>query len=221
VRELGRALSEELDYRLEARRLLRMRALGTGVVIPRVHHVAGRVLVLERLRGARLTDHLDDHPEDGDRLLGTLAASFARQILQHGFFHADPHPGNFLVVDGHLALLDFGCVGELDDDVRRAYGGLAGAILGRDAARLAGLLAALGFRARDPAALAELAASILPVDLSTFDPKAELARALALLRERPEVPDHFVLLGRVLTALGGLAARYRPRLDLLQIITAS
>jgi len=140
-------------------------------------------------------------------------------------FHADPHPGNFMIVDGgRVALLDFGCVMRLPDAVRRAYAGLVLAIFARDAARAAALFDVLGFDG-DPAALRELAELILDslrqdADLARVDSAAQLERALAVLSASPlaRVPHHFVLVGRVLASLGGLVLKYPPRRGIFPVL---
>lgn len=230
--ELGRAIAAELSLVDEAAALdaFAARLAGdTRVVLPAPILAARRVLVMERLRGERLPDFLARaEPADRDRVVATLVDCFSAQILEHGAFHADPHPGNFLVLpDGRVALLDFGCVQSLDDDTRRAYAGLVMAVLGRDAARAGALLGQLGFVSRtgDPAALHELAELILAAmrpgaDLRAFDPRAQLERALALLQQNPiaSVPHHFVLVGRVLASLGGIAFAYPPATGLFAIL---
>lgn len=233
--ELSRAVREELDYEAEARNAaeLRERLAGSGVVVPRAfpERSSRRVLVLERIAGERLTDALDRAGPDGkDRILGTLLDTFCSQVLVHGVFHADPHPGNFLVLPGdRVALLDFGCVMRLEPARRRAYAELAGAILGGDAAQMAARLEAIGFRAKDgdPAQVVRFAELLLDafrkdisLDLADLDPKAQLDHALELARQNPivKVPQDFVLLGRVFGALGGLYLHHRPRLKPLSIL---
>ncbi|MCK2218898.1 AarF/UbiB family protein [Actinomadura sp. ATCC 31491] len=77
-----------------------------------------RVLVMRRLSGRPVTEA---PPEDGPRLARDLLACLLRQILVDGVFHADPHPGNLMLLDdGTLGLLDFGSVGRLDAAVRSA-----------------------------------------------------------------------------------------------------
>jgi ubiquinone biosynthesis protein len=230
--EIARAVRAELDCRAEAAALdaFRVRfAARDDVVVPRPVHAltTRRVLVMERLRGARLVDFLESAPAaERDRVVRALVDCFAEQILEHGVFHGDPHPGNFLVVEGpRLALLDFGCVMQLPDDVRRAYAALVVAVLSRDSAGAARQLERLGFVARDPAALTELAGLILEalgdgVDLAAIDPAAQLARAVSILGAHPLVtmPQHFVLVGRVLASLGGVVLRYPPRGGLFDLI---
>jgi predicted unusual protein kinase regulating ubiquinone biosynthesis (AarF/ABC1/UbiB family) len=225
-----------LDYELEAQNAERLAANFADqdeVVVPRVFRALStpRVLVLEHLHGQPLLPYLDAcTAEDRDRILTTLVDCFCAQVLDHGVFHADPHPGNFLVLPGpRLGLLDFGAVMTYTPAQRRAYAELCAAVLAGPAARVGELLAQIGFSARgdDPDAMTRFAQLFLEafrtqatVDLANIDPKAQLERALELMRQNPivKVPSSFVLLGRVFGALGGLVIKYRPRIQLLGIL---
>ncbi len=240
--EVDRAIREELDFSGEAERAIAFGARFAGderVTVPRVHPElsARRVLTLERLEGERLVPFLEsceargeEGARDRDALFAALIGSFCTQVLDHGAFHADPHPGNFLVQrGGRLAIFDFGCVVTYTPELRRAYAELAGAVLGGTGERVAGLLHALGFRSRgdDPHALAKLADMFLDVfraqgglDFATLDPEAEARRMLELVQANPiaHVPQHFVMLGRVFASLGGLVFRFRPQVDFFGLI---
>ena len=116
-------LREELDFRIEAANLAAASAASAarGVVIPRVHHDLStqKVLVMERLDGTALSKAA---PAEGDRerLARDLLDCVLRQIVIDGIFHADPHPGNILLLDdGRLGLIDFGAVGRLDSRAAR------------------------------------------------------------------------------------------------------
>jgi ubiquinone biosynthesis protein len=233
--ELARAVAEELDFAGEADRIEEARAHLAGdprVVVPRVYREfsAGAVLTMELVHGVPLAEHLD-RGDDGGRaaVLGTLVDVLCAQVLRHGVFHGDPHPGNFLVCpDGRLALLDFGCVGRLDPAVRRAYARAALACAGGDRVALAAALAELGFDAGgDGDALIRCAELLLEafrdrgaLDRLAADPRAALAAGLEALRGAPtiSVPRHFVLLGRVFGAVGGLLLEHRPAIDLPSIL---
>ena len=114
-----------------------------SVVLPAVYEQLSseRVLVIEWLDGVNLRaagQLIEDRGLDRAELTGALLRSMVYQITEGGVFHADPHPGNVLLLtDGRLALLDFGSVGRLDTQQRSA---------------LQDLLLALG--RGDPAALA-------------------------------------------------------------------
>ncbi|MFE1754894.1 ABC1 kinase family protein [Streptomyces anandii] len=138
------ALLEELDFRVEARNLTAVRRAAeargdTGVVLPDLHEeLSGeRVLVLGRIDGVPLGRARVGGPEEGERLAGTLLTAFLDQIVYDGVFHADPHPGNILVLPcGRPALLDFGSVGRLDAGLRSAMAGLFVAVDNGDPAAL-------------------------------------------------------------------------------------
>ncbi|RMH43683.1 MAG: AarF/ABC1/UbiB kinase family protein, partial [Deltaproteobacteria bacterium] len=235
--ELSRSVRAELDFAAEADAAERFRARfrdRDDVVVPRVcrERSSRRVLTLERIDGDRLVDWLD-RADAGERdtALATLIRCFCEQVLVCGEFHADPHPGNFLVLPGgRIALLDFGSVQALTPSRRRAYAQLATAIVAGDGPRTTALMAELGFATRDgdPDALRAFADAFLDAfrdtattfDARALDPRAEFERALALARRHPiaRVPADFVQLGRVFATLGGLVLHYRPRINLFALI---
>ncbi|NNL67603.1 MAG: AarF/ABC1/UbiB kinase family protein, partial [Myxococcales bacterium] len=242
--ELARSVRRELDLEAEARAARELReafADDPDVIVPHVLPEASSrgVLVLERIEGERLTGFLDGcetrgdaGARDRDRIFGLLIRSFCEQVLVHGVFQGDPHPGNFLVVRGpdgpRLALLDFGCVERYDPALRRQYAELALAILARDRARMAERFESLGFRSRDddPAALDAYAEMFLEAFRDGaaigggLDHAEQVARIIELTEANPivEIPGHFVLLGRVFASLGGLLMRYRPQIRLSDIL---
>jgi ubiquinone biosynthesis protein len=131
VRELAvgfaDAVREELDFRIEAVNMAGVAASANGAVrIPAPHQplCGERVLVMQRLEGTPLSaagPALDERGLDRQALARQLLASLLAQIMLTGVFHADPHPGNVLVLaDGRLGLLDFGSVGRIDGSLRAA-----------------------------------------------------------------------------------------------------
>lgn len=128
VRELARgfadAMHEELDFRVEARNMAAVRATHTGsVVVPKPYAElsTSRVLVAEWLEGTPLGEASVRRGDASLEMARALLNCLLRQVIVDGVFHADPHPGNVLVLaDGRLGLLDFGSVGRLDGIVRGA-----------------------------------------------------------------------------------------------------
>jgi ubiquinone biosynthesis protein len=136
ARGFAAAMREELDFRVEARNTLavaatwadQQRAVGgsVSVTLPAVHEqlCTEHVLVIEWLDGVSLRAAgplIDDRGLDRAALSRALLRSMVYQITEGGVFHADPHPGNVLLLsDGRLALLDFGSVGRLDARQRLA-----------------------------------------------------------------------------------------------------
>jgi ubiquinone biosynthesis protein len=235
--ELARSVTGELDFLAEADATTGVRAdfaADRDVVVPRVHHelCTRRVLVLERLSGGSLATFLADAgtpAAERDRVLELLVRSYAAQILAHGRFQADAHPGNFLVLPGpRLGLLDFGALATLAPAQRVAYAQLAFAILQKDSARMAQLFATIGFATLDgdPGSLDRFAELLLAAfrdgaELGDIDPRAQLETALRVAHENPVVrlPQEFVLIGRVFASLGGLLVRHQPKISLFATIT--
>ena len=131
--ELITSIQSELDYGREADagiHLRESRAADPGVEIPAVHTTlsSGRLLVMEEVVGRSIsdTDALEASPVPRPELARRLLASFMGQMLQDGYYHADPHPGNVLIdAEGTLWLLDFGAVGRIDPVTREALMGIA------------------------------------------------------------------------------------------------
>ncbi len=126
-------VQEELDFRIEARNTVAVAAGIRNVSAVRVpavyaHLSTGRVLVQEWLDGVSVRDAgplLDQLGRDRAALARELLQCITHQILHDGTFHADPHPGNVLVLrDGQLALIDFGMVGRLDSLQQAALRGM-------------------------------------------------------------------------------------------------
>ncbi|WP_254898016.1 AarF/ABC1/UbiB kinase family protein [Kitasatospora sp. NA04385] len=136
LRDLGtgfaKSVREELDFRIEARNAVAVATASGGhdadapVRIPRVYleYTTAHVLVQEYLKGVTLdrAGAVADHRGlDRRELARRVCGAVIQQILRGGVFHADPHPGNILLLEsGQIGLLDFGSVGRIDQSVQRA-----------------------------------------------------------------------------------------------------
>jgi ubiquinone biosynthesis protein len=222
------ALREELDFRLEAGNLAAVHAANgatvgsDGIVIPRAHHDLStrRVLVMERLDGQALSKAA---PADCDRerLARALLDSLLRQIVVDGVFHADPHPGNILLLDdGRLGLIDFGAVGRLDAGLRAALQRLMLAIERRDPVAMTDALLEVTARPDDldeqalersvGALLVRHLASGRPPDATMF---ADLFRLVT--RHELAVPAEFMATFRALSTLEGGLTLLAPGFDIV------
>ncbi|MFL6513870.1 MAG: ABC1 kinase family protein [Chthoniobacterales bacterium] len=121
LEQFRKSLLRELDYRQELQNLLRLRELVREydriiVPVPITDYSAARVLTMEYVPGKKVTDMtpLARMEFDGSAVAEQLFRAYLEQILVHGFFHADPHPGNvFITEDYRVALLDLGMVGQI------------------------------------------------------------------------------------------------------------
>ncbi|WP_242614060.1 ABC1 kinase family protein [Actinomadura roseirufa] len=122
------ALREELDFRVETRNMASVAAAatarGSDVLVPHPYEdlCTGRVLVMQRFSGTALSKAgplIEARGMDRTTLAHLLLDTVLRQIVLDGVFHADPHPGNVMLLDdGRLGLIDFGSVGRLDTGLR-------------------------------------------------------------------------------------------------------
>jgi ubiquinone biosynthesis protein len=137
-------LVEELDFRIEARNTIEIAANlapMADVAIPKVHQElsSARVLILEWLDGvsARQVRHIDELGLDREQIAGALLRCSVQQMLLDGVFHADPHPGNVMVLkDGRVGLIDFGAVSRLDAMQQSSLREMMVAVNRRDASGL-------------------------------------------------------------------------------------
>ena len=124
--QFRRSLLDELDYRKEAASLVRLGDIigrYDQLVVPAPHDdfTTSRVLTMDLVPGKKVTElsGLARLDVDGARLAEQLFDAYLDQILVHGFFHADPHPGNVLLMpDGRLGLIDLGMVARVAPELR-------------------------------------------------------------------------------------------------------
>jgi ubiquinone biosynthesis protein len=149
VKELKRALLRELNFTLEARnmQIVSQNRIGVkGVIIPEVYESWTRssVLTMDLIEGIKLKDLQPENIEEREQLAQTGLRLVVKQVLENGFFHADPHPGNFLIVeDKELCLLDWGVVGILPSETRFELVELISAIVDMEAEKFFDLLISL------------------------------------------------------------------------------
>ena len=221
------ALREELDFRVEAGNLAAVGAAASsdGIVIPRAYHDLStrRVLVMERLDGQALSKAAQDPLTDCDRerLARDLLDSLLRQIVVDGVFHADPHPGNILLLaDGRLGLIDFGAVGRLDSGLRAALQRLMLAIDRRDPVAMTDALLEVTPRPDDldEQALERSVGALLVRHLASGRaPDATMFTDLFRLVTRHElaVPPEFGATFRALSTLEGGLTLLAPGFDIV------
>ncbi|MCU0705340.1 MAG: AarF/ABC1/UbiB kinase family protein [Fimbriiglobus sp.] len=233
VAEFGKLLSRELDFRRELRHLqVFARNFATDDTVkfpvPVPSHSTARVLTMERLDGVPLSAQLPAEVEPAVR--GELARRGARvfldMIFRDGFFHADPHPGNVLILPGGvIGLLDAGMVGRVDDALRANIERGMIAVMTRDAVALTDLVMTVGQVPPDldAAALqAEVADQLtfywgMPLD------QFELSVALDELTEAVRrfhivMPPGVSLLAKVLVMLEGTGRLLDPAFNLTTVL---
>ena len=227
IAQFAESLDAELDYRREAGHLDRLGAILADydrLVVPQpVREVCTtRVLTMDDVGGRKVTTltPIGRTEVDGDALMEQLFRGYLDQVLVHGFFHADPHPGNILLLDdGRLALVDLGMVAAIGPrmqdqlvqlvlSVSEGRGEEAGRIaieMGRrldDFDEAAFLLAAQSLVARSSAGLQDLEVGTLVADLC----RAAVETGLRL-------PAELSMLAKALLNLDRIAQLLAPDFD--------
>lgn len=160
--------------------------------------------------------------------IGTkLVDNYATQILDEGFFHADPHPGNIIVRGGQIVLIDLGMTGRLDQRTRTVLKDMLFAVAQQDSPALADSLLRFANTSPDaedyPALLDDLDMVVQEygkVDLAELDIAAFLASLTQLAaRHGIEIPSSITTVGRALITLEGLLDEFIPNVNMIQIIS--
>jgi ubiquinone biosynthesis protein len=144
IREFERSIRKEIDFTIEASHIERFGRNfqeDTTIYIPQVYrsYTTRKVLTMEFINGIKVSniDALLESGNDPKIIANRGATLVLKQVFEHGFFHADPHPGNILVLDNNIiCLLDFGMMGVLFPKHREYLGSIVVAIVNRDAERI-------------------------------------------------------------------------------------
>ena len=234
--EFSKIVRAELDYTQEGRNAERLRlnfSADERVVIPAVYweFSRGKVLTLEFVGGTKISECavIKASGMDCRMLVNLLAETYAKMIFIHGFFHGDPHPGNIFVREGPtLVFVDFGMVQAISDSTRRNLRRYAQAIIENDTAGIIDALERLGFliEGADYKAIADVTQDLIdkyrystPEELKslTVDDIGDEINALRSVIDNFQVPNYFILLGRTIGMLNGMAYRLNPEVNIIEI----
>ena len=225
IDDFGELIYREIDYRAEAANAQRFGELYASipdVYVPKVYGdlTTSSVLTMEWVDGCRLVDgaRLRAMGLDSSRLVDTLVQCSLRQMLEAGFFHADPHAGNLLATpDGKLAFLDFGMMSYVEPYQRYAIIEAVVHLVNRDFSALAQLYKRIGFipESEDVApivrALEEALPDVLDASVGELNIKRVINSLGAVFYEYPfSLPPFYISLIRCLGVLEGLAIQVEP-----------
>lgn len=228
--EFGTRIFEEMDYTHEGENAERFESLYgylPDIIVPRIYTelTARRVLTMEWINGTKLTepDILESKGLKATEIVEIGVQCSLRQLLEHGFFHADPHPGNLLVTDdGKLAYLDFGMMCTVESYQR--YGLIEAIVhmVNRDFEGLAQDYVKLEFLTPDTdlspiiPALASVFNNALGATVAELNLKSITDEFSSLMYEYPfRVPAYYALIIRSLVTLDGIAISVDPDFKVL------
>ena len=234
VTELERTTRQELDFCVEQHNLVRFRQFlddQPGVESPRPypHLSSDDVLVMDFVEGPMINDvpALRAMGLDPAKLGQRLAESFVTQIVDNGFFHADPHPGNILVRGDDIVWIDLGMVGQLSALERALIGRMFRAVAENDPyALMEALLGAV--RSEGPvnhgrllSQLGNLLVSYTTVNLADINVGSALMDVFGVLQtQNLALPPSFTLLARGMVTIEGVLVDIAPDTSVIDIIAA-
>lgn len=233
VRDLSQTMRRELDFEREHRNMLQFRDLFSdqkGVKIPQPISplCSSKILTMERIVGRAVQDFGRDATMGGrcDQVAKKGANLYLKMIFTYGFYHADPHPGNILIMDDDtIALLDFGMVGRISEHLRESIESMLIAVVNRDVTLLTSLVKRVG---NCPKKLNESALSNDLADfvgqyssqaVGNFDVSGALNDFVDIVqRYHISLPSEASLLIKVLVTLEGTGRILNPNFSLLEIM---
>jgi predicted unusual protein kinase regulating ubiquinone biosynthesis (AarF/ABC1/UbiB family) len=220
IDELGRRVFEEMDYFNEAsnaERFAELHAHNRRIAVPEIHRelTSRRVLTMEWIEGVKLTrlEAVKAMGIDPDELVEVGVNCSLQQLLEHGFFHADPHPGNLLALaDGRLAYLDFGMMSEVTRESRTGLIQAVVHLVNRNFDALSKDFVTLGFLAEEVnlepivPAFEKVFGQALQAGVNRMDFKAVTDDLSGVMYRFPfRVPPYYALIIRSLVTLEGIA----------------
>jgi predicted unusual protein kinase regulating ubiquinone biosynthesis (AarF/ABC1/UbiB family) len=228
--EFATRIFEEMDYTHEGRnaeRFARLYGNLPDIYVPKIYwqYTGRRVLTMEWITGTKLTqpEAIRAQGVDASHLIDVGVQCSLRQLLEYGFFHADPHPGNLLATpDGKLAYLDFGMMSEVKAPQR--YGLIEAIVhlVNRDFEGLAKDYVKLEFLSPDTdltpiiPAFAAVFSNALGASVAEINIKSITDQLSALMYEYPfQVPAYYALIIRSLVTLEGIAINVDPNFKVL------
>jgi ubiquinone biosynthesis protein len=228
---IRRNLMKEIDFTIEQRnmKIARSYASETDIYIPEVYeqYCTDKLLVMEFVQGTKFRDVISGLNIDAERIAKQGLHAAVRQILEDGFFHADPHPGNLMVTeDMNLCIIDWGLVGRLTEKDRHEMIGLLKAVVDKDSDALINSLLQL-CQTRDKTIqarqmereLLEILDAYYAVPIKDMDIGQLLMSMTRLIRNHQlRLPPDLVIMIKALVTAEGSARQAYPELDVVSEI---
>lgn len=230
--EFASRIFEEMDYTFEghnAEKFAKYYGELEGIYVPKIYwqYTAKRVLTMEWIEGIKLTNvqKVKEAGFDSRHIIEVGVQCSLRQLLDYGYFHADPHPGNLLVMeDGKLAYLDFGMMSEVSSEQRFGLIEAIVHLVNRDFAALSKDYVRLGFLTEDidfsaiVPALSEVFNPPEGQSLTQMDFKDMTDQLSQIMYDYPfQVPAYYALIIRSLVTLEGIALSVDPNFKVLAV----
>jgi len=230
IDELGKRVFEEMDYINEAKNAEKFRVMhqkNDKIAVPKIYNeiTSRRVLTMEWIEGTKLTN-LDEVKKlgiDPDKMIDIGVQCSLEQLLEHGFFHADPHPGNLLALeDGRLCYLDFGMMSEVSRDSRSGLIQAVVHLVNKNFDKLSHDFVKLGFLSSEVnlepivPAFQDVFVNAIELGVSKMDFKSVTDDMSGVMYKFPfKLPPYYALIIRSLITLEGIALSVDPDFKIL------
>lgn len=233
IEELWHSFREETDFLVEARNLDEFRRNNADVKFigcprPYMKWCTRHVVVMDYVEGIPISN-TKRLVEDGYDLteIGTkLVDNYSQQMLDDGFFHADPHPGNIIISGGRITYIDLGIMGRLSSHDRSALQDMVVAVAERNSGKLAAGLLRFAVSGTEDVDYAQLLAELDSIiadygaaELSDLDVAAFVNSLIAMARRCGiELPGSVTMLARSLVTLEGVVNDFLPGVSIIEIV---
>ncbi len=230
IDELGKRIFEEMDYINEANNAEKFKELhskNNKIAVPKIYREATsrRVLTMEWIDGIKLTniEAVKEIGIDPNQMIEIGVSCSLQQLIEHGFFHADPHPGNILAMeDGRLCYLDFGMMSKITKQSRVGLIRAVVHLVNRRFDKLSNDFVQLGFLSEEvdlkpiAPAFESVFTSALEIGVNKMDFKAVTDDMSGIMYKFPfKLPPYYALIIRSLITLEGIALSVDPNFKIL------
>lgn len=229
--ELKFSTTQELDFNLEAKNMIKFKFLNRNVAFCHVPYIIkelskNKVITMEKIHGFKINDlkKLRLYNYDLDDLGKKLAISFFKQVFTDGFFHADPHPGNLLIQKNKICFIDFGMMGNISPSLKLSLNEIIISIVYKDLDKLVSVIMSIGIKKGlvDKNQLYEdvdnLLSNYLEASLENIKISVLIGEIFNCAKNNNiTLPKDFILLVKSLIIVEGLVTEISPQIQILDI----
>jgi ubiquinone biosynthesis protein len=231
IGEMWTVAQQEMDFLLEASHIREFAECNADIVyiaFPEVEAelTTHKVLVMEFIDGIQIDDAqaLKENGYDAQEISEKLSANFVKQVVDDGFFHADPHPGNIRIWNGKIVWIDLGMVGRLSSRHRQLFKDAVVAAVENDVYTLKDTLLLLGHcrgeinHNRLYADVADMLSKYASMDLGSLDAGQFITELLRLAQTHGiMLPSGIAMLARGIMTIEGVLTKINPETNFLQV----
>ncbi|WP_350342681.1 AarF/ABC1/UbiB kinase family protein [Proteinivorax tanatarense] len=232
IEELWEHILKELDFENEARNIEKFRKNNKGfkfIKAPKVYpkYTTKNLVVMEYIDGIKLSDTklLKEKGYYIDDIIEKLVYNFAHQVLEEGFFHGDPHPGNIIISENKIAFIDFGAMGSIPKEQREGFNQLLHSIVSKDIDKVVKSIIRVGV-IKGSINKNKLASDVQVIHDSYLDQPLhdiDVVKAIqdsfdVCLKNNIAIPKNVALLAKAMLTLEGVISELTPNFNAIELM---